>query len=219
MIFDSKNKIKLIFTAKNQNKINFCDYFLTNIAEGGSDPIHGQIFQPYEICDHVVKPCETINPDCLVTSITWRYSNLYPNTTRPFIGYLRVKKLLDGEEIDIVSNDVDDEMGEMREKTYTLNGIFIITRFQVSSKTVMMLRVCGSDSVVDFMKAIDYYSLWDLTGPARRLLKSHEQVSGSKSTLSSKRFSASEDCKYCETDPVQKTQSNETAESDDDTLP
>merc|ERR1740124_1441101 len=49
---------------------------------------------------------------------------------------------------------------------HSLEGLFIITTFQMS-EDVIKLRVCGSYNKKNFLKAFDYYSLWDVTDEAR----------------------------------------------------
>lgn len=44
------------------------------------------------------------------------------------------------------------------------------------SNTVIRLRVCGSKHAGDFLKAFDYYSLWSLTNPAKKLLQKEARM-------------------------------------------
>jgi hypothetical protein len=162
-------------------RIDFCDYYLTNTTEGGSDEKHFFLFQPFAVTfdrsdyeDHSMKPCEIITVDCLYEKIEWRYSNTYPNTSNPFISSLKLTKLNQpGQVIELpCRNAVRDEETVEGSEEHSLSGIFIITNFQSSSNHVTNLRVCGSTAgAADFIRGVDYYSLWPLGTNARKLLK------------------------------------------------
>ena len=50
------------------------------------------------------------------------------------------------------------------------DGAYMITHFVMSS-SILNLRLCGSVNPADFLKAIEYYSMWEITAGAKALLQ------------------------------------------------
>jgi len=151
--------------------LQFGDFYITNMSEQGTNAQGGLIFQPYQVTEsidgngHQIDPSTTITPDCLLRKIEWQYTTGFPNTTRPRVGCLTLTKL-GGKPITIErKKDPLGKVGINPEK-HSLEGLFIITTFQMS-EDVIKLRVCGSYNKKNFLKAFDYYSLWDVTDEAR----------------------------------------------------
>mmetsp|Transcript_4076 Transcript_4076/g.5323 ORF Transcript_4076/g.5323 Transcript_4076/m.5323 type:complete len:572 (+) Transcript_4076:101-1816(+) len=156
--------------------VNFCDYYITNTPEQGASPKNGTLYQPYivipdEIRGHEIDPSNYVTSDCLLRRVTWRYTQFNPKTTEPRVGYLKLTKL-DGNDVEISGKGALAQMDLGEE--YTLEGVFIITTFVMSSG-ILKLRLCGSDTPENFVKAFDYYSLWELTYDASKMLKNYKE--------------------------------------------
>jgi hypothetical protein len=155
--------------------IQLNDFYITNIPEQGSDPRNGELFQPYQVRvsvedgDYQIDPSQFITEHCLIRRMEWSYTNRYPMTTKPRVGYLRLEKM-NGEVITIEEKGADNESVGVSNKRHSLAGAFIITTFQMSN-AIIKLRVCGSYEAEDFLKAFEYYSLWDISPRATSLLK------------------------------------------------
>lgn len=108
--------------------------------------------------------------------MTWCYTTIYPNTSQPRVGYLKLD-LLNGETVEVkkdisvgvtIANEeieVTDIEKDVRisEIHHELEGVFIITNFQMSNH-VLRLRLCGSRNARDFEKVngckynrVDFY--------------------------------------------------------------
>ena len=129
----------------------------------------------YEECRSAeIDPSNYITMDCLITKIEWKYTAFGDNnTTKPRIGWLRLTKLhAKTKEEKVVTIDCRKfDKIDLCEETHDLpQGIYIITSFAMSS-TILKLTLCGSGTANDFIKAIDYYSLFEMTSGARKLLK------------------------------------------------
>ena len=75
---------------------------------------------------------------------------------------------LNGEEIEIVFSGAEKiDLGRLY---FLHDGAYMITHFVMSS-SILNLRLCGSVNPADFLKAIDYYSMWDFTAGAKALLQ------------------------------------------------
>lgn len=160
--------------------VPFCDYYFTNWPEQGSTPENGVHFKPHEVTagkvhshGHQIIPTNTVNELCLIRKIIWSYTTGYENSIKPRIGYLRLE-MINGEVVEINMKTVNKAVG-VDDMTHELDGVFIITTFQMSS-TILRLRVCGSYNAADFVKAFDYYSLWGITPYARRLLHDYQKL-------------------------------------------
>jgi len=159
--------------------LQFGDFYITNMPEQGTNAQAGLIFQPYQVTycsdgsSHEIVPSTTITPDCLLCEIEWQYTTGYPNTTKPRVGCLKLTKL-GGKVVQIKRND--DPLGKIgiNPEKHKLKGLFIITTFQMS-EDVIKLRVCGSYNKQNFLKAFDYYSLWDVTDEARAKISASSQ--------------------------------------------
>ncbi len=157
--------------------VQFGDHFITNIPEQTSSISAGFLFQPFQISKgkdlnfgDQIDPSYDVTEKCLIKKISWRYTVFKPapNTSKPRVGYLKLD-MLAGYSIEYKRPDEKDiGLG----KEYSLEGVYLITVFQMSND-VLRLRVCGSKTAEDFMTAFDYYSLFDLTPGAKKLLKKH----------------------------------------------
>ncbi len=178
--------------------VDFQDYHLTFNEEGPAKPESGMMFQPYQIrassSSFAVEGCQIdpsnfITEHCLISEITWAYthSETFNNLTKPRIGWLKIVKMChDGEgertmivdqrkpnKIVITSREIgvtDKEGISISDNKHTIKGVFIITSFQMSND-IFRLRVCGSSSARNFLNAMEYYSLWDVTPGAEHMLK------------------------------------------------
>ena len=160
--------------------VQFCDYYLTNWPEQGSTPENGVHFKPHEVTKgnfhslgHQINPTNIVNEFCLIRKIIWSYTTGYEYSIKPRIGYLRLE-MINGQVVEINMKTVNKAVG-VNDMTHELDGVFIITTFQMSS-TVLRLRVCGSYNADDFVKAFDYYCLWGITPHARKLLNDYQKL-------------------------------------------
>jgi len=160
--------------------VQFSDFYLTNMKEEGTVTSKCQSFTPYEVhadkqnLGHRFSPSNFVTRNCLIKKITWRYTAYYPNSTLPRIGYLRIEMLYTGDVIEIEGKDsFNSNISLLCKEEYVLKGIFVITSFQMTSY-VNRLRLCGSYNADNFIKAFDYYSLWDITPVAMQILKSNK---------------------------------------------
>jgi hypothetical protein len=151
--------------------VNFNDYYITNEIEQGSSPKDGSLYLPHivvknEKYGHEVDPSNYVTRDCLLKEIEWAYTTYNNKTTHPRVGYLKLTKL-DGEEVEITWKGVKYmEVGESKKR----KGVFVITNFVMSSG-ILHLRFCGSSSAKHFLKAFEYYSLWEIDYHAKKLLR------------------------------------------------
>ena len=155
----------------------FNDYYLCNIPEEGSKYSEGINFTPYQIRSrqdgfgHQIDPVRFVTEKCLIKKLVWSYtsSEKYEKSSHPRIGYLKIEKFNDQGEVEIIGKGVNEEI-HVCDNKYVLEGVFIITSFQMSD-FIFRLRVCGAPNARDFLNAFDYYSLWGLTSNAARTLE------------------------------------------------
>mmetsp|Transcript_27337 Transcript_27337/g.41154 ORF Transcript_27337/g.41154 Transcript_27337/m.41154 type:complete len:628 (+) Transcript_27337:80-1963(+) len=164
------NEVNYMFNDRNIG-LPFNDVFITNSIEQGASAQTGSLYQPHIIeknaYGHEIDPSNYVTPDCLLKSVEWRYTTFDTKTTSPRVGYLKLTKL-SGEVVEVKYEGPEAlDVGE----AYVLNGVFIITDIVMSS-SILTLRLCGSDTAKNFVKAFNYYSLWEIDGDARRLLDS-----------------------------------------------
>lgn len=158
--------------------IQFSDYYLTHWPEQGSAHDENIHFQPHEVnasgdlLGHQINPVNSVNENCLIRKIVWSYTTGFEFSIKPRIAYLRLE-MMNGEVVEINMKTIDDEVG-VDDVYHELEGAYIITTFQMSS-SVLRLRLCGSYYSEDFLKAFEYYSLWDINCQARRLLRRFHQ--------------------------------------------
>ena len=102
-------------------------------------------------------------------------SREHEDSFKPTISWLRLVKL-NGEVIekDYRSNinahnvNVNDNDGG---RVHRLDGVFVITGIEMGCSDIHCLRVCGSQNAHDFLKAMTYYSLWEVRGDAQSTLR------------------------------------------------
>jgi len=161
------------FGTRNGKKfLQFGDYYITNVPEQGTVLDKGTLVQPYmvqkgygESAVDILLPSNYINEDCLLTKISWKYAK-FQNTSKPRLETLKLEKLVGDEKekkVVIGKEDVVDFDGE-------LEGLFIITQFQMSDQ-VIKLRVCGSKDITNFLPSFEYYSLWGMSVSARNIIR------------------------------------------------
>ena len=160
--------------------VQFSDYYLTNWPEQGSDTEEGIHFKPHKVVQgqnvngkqmgHLIHPTNFVDKACLIRKVVWSYSTGFEYTIKPRIAYLRLE-MINGEVVEIKQNTVDTKVG-VDDDYFQLEGVFIITAFKMSS-AVLNLRLCGSYNADNFLKAFDYYGLWDISPPAQRLLREY----------------------------------------------
>jgi len=162
--------------------LQFGDFYITNMPERGTDAQAGMIFQPFQVTEgtdgngHQIDPSTTITPDCLLCKIEWQYTTGFPKSSNPRVGCLTLTKI-DGSKVKIERKEDPEGKIGINEHVHKLEGLFIITTFQMS-EDVIRLRVCGSYNKKNFLKAFDYYSLWDVTEDARDAILQLEQRQG-----------------------------------------
>ena len=149
----------------------FSDFYITNIIEEGTNTQSGRGLQPYQVTEVgnrgvQIDPSTRVTTDCLLRKIEWRYTTGYPRTTKPRIGHLLLTKI-DGQEIKITRVRDPSGIVGIDSKKQSLEGLFVMTTFQMS-EDVIRLRLCGSHDAKNFLKAFEYYSLWDVTKEAKR---------------------------------------------------
>lgn len=158
--------------------VEFSDYYITNVSEGGSSPSKGILYQPYQVKIQAdgegaqIEPSSYISEATLVRKVTWRFTNTYPHTSKPRVGYLKVE-MLTGQTVEIKKEDSKKYNGDgdqISSTAYELKGVFIITNFEMSTH-ILSLRLCGSRNAESFTKAIEYYSLWQISKSAKTLLR------------------------------------------------
>lgn len=179
---DYQNTMKLIKLLDDAIGVQFSDFYLTNWPEQGSNLAKGVHFKPHEVkmgkimkngvqMGHSIYSTNFITEDCLVEKIVWKYTAGYDHTIKPRIGYLRLEMIC-GEIIEINSESFNLKCSN---ECYSLEGVFIITAFEMSS-AILRLRICGSYNAQDFLKALDYYALWDISSHAKKMLLKHEKT-------------------------------------------
>mmetsp|Transcript_6697 Transcript_6697/g.12598 ORF Transcript_6697/g.12598 Transcript_6697/m.12598 type:complete len:364 (-) Transcript_6697:785-1876(-) len=180
--------------ANNENRIGisgvqFCDYYLTNMVETGSSPTDGVIFQPFQIrfdskadsidyyksSDYKIDPSRVVTDECLIRKITWQYYTVDTDnrTIHPRISYLELDLLYEQRNNQNPKHViVGSKAGkDPNQKYHELEGVFIITTFQMTSDNhITRLRLCGSKDRSNFLKAFEYYPLWNLSKGSRYLL-------------------------------------------------
>ena len=185
---DSEITMKTIKELNDAIGVQFSDFYLTNWPEQGANPEEGIHFKPHEVIrgkilngkqmGHDICPTNFITEGCLICKISWSYTTGYDYTIKPRIGYLRLE-LLNGEVVEINMKTVNKSIG-VEDKYYQLTGVFVITTFQMSS-AILRLRLCGSYQAKDFLKAFEYYSLWNISSHAKKLLEKHQKYQDEKS--------------------------------------
>jgi len=171
---DEKITEEYLLSTNSSIGVEFCDYYLTNIQEQASCPDEGEIYQPYQVrmgidgCGHQIDPSNFVTEQCLIRKIVWSYTLYNPKTSKPRIGYLRLETMT-GDVIEIIRKGVAENI-VTSDVRHTLEGAYIITTIQMSND-IIRLRVCGSKRPEDFLDAFDYYSLWEVTPLAKKLLE------------------------------------------------
>ncbi len=192
---DSRIKRELYLKRNEAIGVPFSDYYLTHIPEQASDPKVG-IFTPYQIrpghlrTGHQIDPSNFVTELCLIQGLEWSYTTggKYVNCSTPRIGYLKIKLLGGNRETIVIKRRslVNDNMHVSDVKHKLEGGVYIITSFQMSND-IIRLRVCGSPNANDFLNAMEYYSLWELSENAKTiLLREARKVNGGKSKISGK---------------------------------
>lgn len=159
--------------------IQFNDFFITNTIERGRSDQDFALYQPFVVrkdkYGEEMYPSKFITEDCLLKKIEWRYTHWEKgDTTKPRVGYMKIYKL-NGESLEIKYDGK--ESIPIQDKLYSVpDGVYIITRIVLSS-SISKLRLCGSNTAEDFQKAMEYYSLWELTFGAKKLLGKHKRGS------------------------------------------
>jgi hypothetical protein len=123
-----------------------------------------------------------VTKDCLLRKVEWQYTGGFDYSTRPRIGHLRLTKLDNVKSIiDVQGKQCDDS-----KPWFSVTGVYIITGFSMSDD-ILRLRICGSETATDFLKAFRYYSLWPLEKPATALLKkTHVVCTEEEKTMNNK---------------------------------
>ena len=153
--------------------VQFEDCFLTNMIETGTDAPEGYLYQPFQVSSseygYQIDPSTYVTEKCLIKRLTIKYTK-YRNTTHPRIGFMEIVLLDDTKDPIVIKRPENDEVELDEENVEVLDGVYVITSFQMSND-VLRLRVCGSTEAVNFEKAFDYYSLWGMNKRAKKLLK------------------------------------------------
>uniref|UniRef100_A0A6S8YY72 Uncharacterized protein n=1 Tax=Chaetoceros debilis TaxID=122233 RepID=A0A6S8YY72_9STRA len=142
--------------------VDFNDFFITNSI----DDHENTMYKPFSVIrsdyGHELDPSDFISHECLLQSVEWRYTDT--SKIKPTLSYLRLVKMT-GSVVEI------DFSNGKRGESFRMDGAFIITHFVTSSTYISTLRLCGSESCSSLLKALDYYSLWELSSDARSMLK------------------------------------------------
>mmetsp|Transcript_27567 Transcript_27567/g.38784 ORF Transcript_27567/g.38784 Transcript_27567/m.38784 type:complete len:142 (-) Transcript_27567:53-478(-) len=141
------------------------------MAERGSDPSNYCFFAPLNTTDFVTST--HISGGCLLREISW----IYQPRSRPgaaklcagYVVYLRAVTLAENKVIEIANPNFLNEI-DINKCDGSVKGVYMITTFQ-KKRSVTKLRICGSKTKEDFKKAMEYYSLWDMSPMAASLLK------------------------------------------------
>jgi hypothetical protein len=174
-------------TIKERNMVcdgQFGDFYITNLPEEGNVPQKGVCYQPYQVTKcvggygHQIDPSTVVTTACLLKKIVWKFTTGFPRATSPRVGFLQLHKI-NGEIVEIERKEDPTGFIGLNPHSHTLEGMFIITCFQMS-EDVIKLRVCGSYNPNDFLKAFDYYSLWDMTDEAVSLVEGLVSKTSSK---------------------------------------
>ncbi|CAB9512520.1 expressed unknown protein [Seminavis robusta] len=110
----------------------------------------------------------SVTADCLLRKVEWQYTSGYDDTCQPRIGHLIMTKLIDNTVVDIVGLHKEEDIE--KRPFFSVTGVFMITSFCMSDD-ILRLRVCGSQTPQQFLRAFDYYSLWPMDSSASDLLK------------------------------------------------
>ena len=157
-------------TATHSFGIDCCDFFLTNSIMIGSDSHDfSQAFKVHyrKNGSHELDPSNFITEDCLLKQIDFRYVD--SSKTHPSIGFLRLTKMNDEViEIDFSKQGINFDRGD---SLHTLRGAFIVTNFVMTSNDIESLQLFGSNNGKNLLHGLQYYSLWDTSFGARRLLQ------------------------------------------------
>ena len=178
-------------TQNSQRKLSkmgmeFSDYFITN-PEQGADASPGT-YQPsgnglkifsadYDPTGgHEISPAKVISEDCLIETIEWRHAQ--EDNDGPIVWLKLVK--MNGDVIlkDYISQHNLHGIGKSASigETHRLQGFYMITDLVMETFSITTLRLCGSKRASDFLDAIKYYSLWDITREAKSSLKLASQI-------------------------------------------
>ena len=156
--------------------VQFNDFFITNTIERGRSHQDFALYQPFIVrkdkVGEEIDPSNYITEDCLLRKIEWKYTHWdKDDTTKPRIGYMKIYKL-NGEIVEVKYDGK--EAISIQDRLYSVpDGVYIITSIVLSS-AILKLRLCGSNTAEDFQKAMEYYSLWELTFGAKSLLGKHK---------------------------------------------
>jgi len=154
--------------------VEFSDYFITNSEEAGPLNLFSVMFNADG--GHEIAPANFISDDCLIQTVQWSFTRENEDSLKPTISWLRLVKL-NGEVIekDYRSNSNDNgkvnDNGNDGGRVHRLDGVFVITGIEMGCSDIHCLRVCGSQNAHDFLKAMTYYSLWEVRGDAQSTLR------------------------------------------------
>mmetsp|Transcript_22784 Transcript_22784/g.26235 ORF Transcript_22784/g.26235 Transcript_22784/m.26235 type:complete len:674 (-) Transcript_22784:82-2103(-) len=152
-------------------RFQFGDFYITNLEEKGINAQNGEAFHPYQVNfsdqdnGHHIDPSTVVTASCILRKIEWNYTTGFPHTTNRRVGRLQLTKI-NNEVVEIVRKDDPTGKVGINKHTHCLEGVFIITTFQMS-EDIIKLRVCGSFNPQNFIEAFEYYSLWDITDNAK----------------------------------------------------
>jgi hypothetical protein len=116
----------------------------------------------------MVSRCNSIGSECLLSEIHCTYIDSSPPGPSPPEDHLytvRVRMLGDGQEIKLLKPSRADKPIKY---TRSFFGAFVITNFQLS--TNLDLRVLGARSPAAFLRAIQYFGLWNINASGREVL-------------------------------------------------
>lgn len=160
--------------------IEYSDMIVTNMGERGSKPSNYHFFGPFGI--QIFGTLPDVQPQCLFKEISWIYQPPFTEGENPKaslctgkIGYLRLVKLMDNEIIEFESSKLIEGI-DRSQFDGSVKGVYIITDFETEDEgdgracSVAKLRICGSRTKKDFKRAMEYYSLWEISKAAAYLL-------------------------------------------------
>lgn len=151
---------------------SFTDYSITNNLEEGDDTLALFRVMNNSISGHEIVPTRVLSKDCVLKEVQWRFSST--RSTKPVIEWLRLVKA-DGETVEKDYSRGDSSATDSYSTTsgpdvFRLEGLLIITNFDISRSGITTLRLCGCNSAEEFIDTFEYYSLWQISSSGKKAL-------------------------------------------------
>ena len=153
---------------------SFTDYSITNNLEEGDDTLAMFRVKTNYISGHEILPSRVLSKDCVLKEVEWRFSST--RSTKPVIEWLRLVKA-DGETVEMDCSRGDSSATASYSSAtsgtdvFRLEGLLVITNFDISRSGITTLRLCGCNSVEEFIDTFEYYSLWQISSGGKEALE------------------------------------------------